>query len=317
MSEMILCPVCETENEPAATHCEVCGERLAPAAPGEVLSPEESVAATLQPGTSVEDFDLGMPELPVSEADDRPSFASTDSDGDEYPGDLDDSPMASPAASEAKRPADVLYSSLDGTPFERGTPEFEDGFGPMGEELVDAPPSVVRTLDDSRVHADKDPTVDEDGFRGGGDVYPPSSNQRASAAFSAAFPLRHKERPVPQPLPQPGVHSTPATLTLYVNRQPVHTHAIETDETLIGRRDPMADSYPDVDLTQWDEGAHISRKHVYIYRQNRNYQLYVVSNAGTQLNADLLTLGERRPLKSGDVLVLAGKFAMKFELPAE
>ena len=119
------------------------------------------------------------------------------------------------------------------------------------------------------------------------------------------------------PLPQPGVHSQPATLTLYVNRAPVHSHAVDTDETLLGRRDPMADAYPDFDLTDFDDAGQVSRKHAYVYRQNRNYQLYVLSNAGTQLNAEMLSLGDRRALKSGDVIVLAGKYALKFELPAE
>ncbi|MEZ4459921.1 MAG: FHA domain-containing protein [bacterium] len=323
MSDTILCPVCETENDPAAINCEVCGERLAPLAPGEELSPEENVAATLA-SAEQEGFDMGMPELPDSEADDAmPSFASVAATEEGLP--EADSELGMTEASEGHVTGpDVLYSSLDGTAFERGTPEYEEGFGPMGEELVATPPQQSEASPDTLDHDDEDshadavdeaPSTEAAGFEE--EVYPPSSNLRASAAFAAAFPVRQKPRPAAHPLPQPGVHAAPATLTLYVNRQPVHTHSIETDETLIGRRDPMADAYPDIDLTEWDEAAHVSRKHAYVYRQNRNYQLYVVSNAGTQLNSDLLTLGERRSLKSGDVLVIAGRFAMKFELPAE
>lgn len=304
MSDTILCPVCETENATDATNCEVCGERLTPPAPGEVLSPEENVSAFLADGgDATEAGDLGMPELPDSEA--------------EY--------VANPVASvePTEIPVDAgpefLYSSLDGTPFAAGTPEFEDGFGPMGEELVAEPPVASPELASDVSEVGEASVVEDEvsSFEAPVDDASVSSNTRASAAFAAAFPVREKERVAVAPLPQPGVHVEPATLTLYVNRAPVHSHAVETDETLLGRRDPMADAYPDFDLTEWDADGEISRKHAYVYRQNRNYQLYVLSNAGTQLNAEMLALGDRRALKSGDVIVLAGKYALKFELPAE
>ena len=60
----------------------------------------------------------------------------------------------------------------------------------------------------------------------------------------------------------------------------------------------------------FDPEAVISRKHAYVYRQNKNYTLYVVSNAGTQVNSDLLDIGDRRKLSDGDVIVLAGKMAI-------
>jgi predicted component of type VI protein secretion system len=106
-------------------------------------------------------------------------------------------------------------------------------------------------------------------------------------------------------------------VTVYINREPVIRHDIDTDETLIGRKDPVADAYPDLDLTDYDPEAFVSRKHAYIYRQNKNYTLYAVSNAGTQLNNELLDLGDRRALSDDDVIILAGKIAMKFELPNE
>lgn len=335
MSEMILCPVCETVNAPNATHCEVCGERLTPAAPGEELSPEENVSGMIAAAAQDEGegHEMAMPDLPASDAeDDGPArsfgFApvADDEEGDE-------AGMDAPSVVEGPQ---FLYSSLDGKAYAAGTPEYEEGFGPMGEELVAEPPAEVSegeadggtvAGDESEPAegpaevepADEDPSEAQAGFsHDEHEVHvAPAPSAGASAAFAAAFPVRTKERPATQPLPQPGVHAEPATLTLYVNRQPVHTHFIETDETLVGRRDPVADSYPEMDLTDWDETSHVSRKHVYIYRQNRNYQLYVVSNSGTQLNAELLNLGDRRALKGGDVIVLAGKFAMKFEVPAE
>ena len=59
----------------------------------------------------------------------------------------------------------------------------------------------------------------------------------------------------------------------------------------------------------------VSRKHAYVYRQNKVYTLYAISNGGLQLNSDLLELGERRELKSGDVIVVAGIIAIKFQIP--
>ena len=118
-------------------------------------------------------------------------------------------------------------------------------------------------------------------------------------------------------LPTPGPYAKPATLTLYHQRQPVLEVEIDTDETLIGRQDIRADIHPDIDLTQWDPETFVSRKHAYVYRQNKNYTLYAVSNGGLQLNSDMLELGDRRPLKHGDVVVVAGILAFKFALPAE
>ncbi|MEM1349663.1 MAG: FHA domain-containing protein, partial [Myxococcota bacterium] len=126
------------------------------------------------------------------------------------------------------------------------------------------------------------------------------------------------ERPMNAPtvqLPTPGVYAQPAEVTLFVNKQPVLQHAIETDETLIGRQDVRSDVYPDIDLSAYDPEGFISRKHAYIYRQNKNYTLYAVSNGGVQVNTTLLELGDREALRDGDVIVLAGFLAFKFRLP--
>ncbi len=411
MSETITCPICETENPADATNCEVCGERLVPAEPGEVVPEEENVAAALA-GDS-EDLEAVTGIEAASEADETDEMDALDDEADELDdgevdelddadiddefgeddveaedgpvesGDLvediehladgeimvdnaeeafqdgqvadqdahDDEEGESPGlkgvhhddviheptsdelefsedevedyieAENAEHAADpdFLYSPLDGSAYPRGSEEYEEGFGPNGEELVATPPDTTAASEVEEESAQQVSAEPADGpdleFAAAIAGSKRGSDRPASREFEHAFQARTKDRPTMQPLPEPGTHAEPATLTIYMNREPVARHAIDTDEVLIGRRDPVSDSYPDLDLTEFDPEAHVSRKHAYVYRQNKNYTLYAVSNAGTQLNSELLQLGERRPLSDGDVVVVAGKIAMKFDVP--
>ena len=361
MEETLICPICETANAPDATHCEVCGERLVPAEPGVELSPEESVAGDIAGGGSVVGFAVEDSEphgIQVAAADQtadfQPSAFADEYDEDSQP-DLeppfqvegDDSAPESPGteeldldaaelemASEPDVAPQFLYSPMDGTAYPIGSAEYEEGFGPNGEQLVaEAPVEQYTEGAPSEAQDDEYDVAIEDEFceaepaaaapvsEGADEAFAAevagarAPGHEPSAEFRSAFQVRAKERPAMTPLPQPGAYVEPATLTVYVNREPVLHHAVETDEVLIGRRDPVADAYPDLDLTDFDPEAHVSRKHAYVYRQNKNYTIYAVSNAGTQLNSELLDLGDRRPLADGDVIVLAGRIAIKFELP--
>lgn len=359
MSDAIVCPVCDTYNPHDATHCEVCGERLTPPQPGEEVSPEENVAAMIADETSNEgieetplpadgppeegDFEL-EPEEPADEFEEEQfeedEGGEPDESHDSEPeADYEDGDLAAGANAP-----EYLYSPVDGAAYPKGSAEYEDGFGPLGEELVADPPEELAPVDTpdpegmpegteadeggfEHEYSDEEPAdhaADEAGFDDDGDledgggfdeVPAAESGRQPSAQFEAAFQRRERQRPAMEPLPSPGTLVEPATLTLYVNREPVHTHTIETDEILIGRRDPVADAYPDLDLSDYDPKSEISRKHAYVYRQNKNHTLYVVTNAGTQLNSDLLEIGDRRPLSDGDVIILSGKFAIKFDVP--
>lgn len=314
MSEQLICPVCETPNAPASTHCEVCGERLTPPAPGEVLSPEESVMATIQQEAAAapapapapvaggfamddeDDFGFEGGQMGIDPVDAPISFDDGQMmgiDPVDAPISFEQPPSTSPEpAAITDKPA-VLYSVLSGEAFYPGSAEYEDGYGPMGEELVAERPADLGAVEAPQVEQAPAPAA-------------------APVATPAPAPA---PAPVASPLPAPGPHAEPATLTVYFNRQPVHTHKIDTDETLIGRKDIRADVYPDIDLTEYDSGSVISRKHAYVYRQNKNYTLYAVSNGGLQLNSELLDLGQRRPLKDGDIIIVAGVIAIKFKLP--
>lgn len=330
---MTICPVCETQNKPSASHCEVCGERLTPPAPGEEVSPEESMAA------QVAELAAARAAAPAP-APATGGFAMDEEDEfDELMGAsaaktgpmaavAAPSPVTAPPASGGK--PDVLYSPRTGAAFARGTAEWEDGFGPMGEELVATLQAVAPEPGPARQPIAVNP----------GPVRPPAfdTSPAPTPARTPAPVLEHAPEPIhvnpgpmlaPEPIDEPALSLPPpkqaapapvlpATITVYQNRQPVLTHQIQTDETLIGRRDVRGDIYPDVDLTAYDQaGEFISRKHVYIYRQNREYTIYVVSNMGTQLGNQILDLGARHSLSDGDVIILGGRLAMKFEVAGD
>lgn len=322
MSEPVVCPVCETPNEPDSTHCEVCGERLTPAEPGEELSPEENVAAAIEEEAAeleVEPLEVEA-ELELEPVEPEETHVEMDPESLEEP-----LIEAEPVDVE---PA-VLYSPLDGTAYPEGTPEYEEGFGPQGEELVAQPPGDLEpeeAFGDDVAH-DLEPAEGEIAVESPEEEMLPAESEveeeevaasiaGTSEQFQQLFQPRAQPAAHAVPLPEPGAHAEPATLTVYANRQPVLTYAIDTDETLIGRRDPVSDAYPDIDLEEIEGADVVSRKHAYVFRQNKNYTLYVVSNAGTQVNQDLLELGERRQLADGDIIVLAGAVAIKFELPS-
>jgi hypothetical protein len=278
------------------------------------------------------------PEEPAAEA----GFGMDDDDFGDYTSDEpaaeEPAPEPEPAYDEpaAEEPAgapDVLYSSMTGEAYPAGSPEYAEGFGPMGEELVATPPA-----DAPAAAEEPAPTHDEPAHEEPAAAAAPADEVDFDAEFaaleaaeSAGEEPMHEPAPEPEPepavapgtqpnpaveLPTPGTFEAPATITLYVNREPVHTYDIDSDETLIGRRDVRADIEPDLDLTPWDEQGYVSRKHCYIYRQNKNYTIYAVSNGGVQVNSTLLELGDRHPLQDGDVIVLAGAFAFKFALPS-
>ncbi|MBA2663391.1 MAG: FHA domain-containing protein [Bradymonadaceae bacterium] len=332
MNESLVCPICDTPNESGAVNCEVCGERLAPLGEGEVLNPEENVSGMLQEqaaaqvtGFSVDDSEANEDEY--AEQDD--GLEDDDGLGHSSSANYDDDEDLGDDASDAE--LQVLYSPVDGTAYPAGTPEFEDGFGPMGEELVAEKPDLgdVEALETAHEAGYDDSEIDEEGAGFAHDDYEARAPSEAEAEPEpepepepvAARPAISALRTTPRseealtPLPTPGTHSQPATLTVFQNRLPVETHDIDGDELLIGRRDPVANAFPDIDLSGFDPDGQVSRKHAYIYRQHKNYTLYVISNTGTQLNSELLGLGDRRTLNDGDVIVLAGKLAMKFQLP--
>jgi serine/threonine-protein kinase len=82
-----------------------------------------------------------------------------------------------------------------------------------------------------------------------------------------------------QPLSQRGVHSeiyshvaVTAKLMIFGTSElesPVFN--LDKDENLLGRRDPMSNIFPEVDLSKFDPQTKISRRHARIWREGSNY----------------------------------------------
>lgn len=82
-----------------------------------------------------------------------------------------------------------------------------------------------------------------------------------------------------QPIAQQGVHSeiysTPAATAKLVvegtNELSTPTFTLQKDENLLGRRDPMSNIFPEVDLSKYDPQTKISRKHARIWRSGNEF----------------------------------------------
>jgi serine/threonine-protein kinase len=123
-----------------------------------------------------------------------------------------------------------------------------------------------------------------------------------------------------QPIAQKGVHSesyssVPVTARLTIlgtNDLDSPSYSIEKDENLVGRRDPMSNIFPEVDLSKFDPQTKISRRHARIWRDGNKFLVEDLgSSNGTILmpvvnepyrlapnQPQLLTNGDR--LKLGD-----------------
>ncbi|MBA2380181.1 MAG: protein kinase [Blastocatellia bacterium] len=82
--------------------------------------------------------------------------------------------------------------------------------------------------------------------------------------------------------------------------------SLQKDENLVGRRDPMSNIFPEVDLSKFDPQTKISRRHARIWRDGSNFLVEDLgSSNGTILDTNInsairLTPHQPHPLTSGD-----------------
>jgi len=91
---------------------------------------------------------------------------------------------------------------------------------------------------------------------------------------------------------------------------------LEPGSNLIGRWDPDAASFPEVDLEEDDVEAKISRKHAVVYLDDDRVEVEDVGSLnGTFINrGERLEPGMRHPLLVGDELVI-GAVGLRLEVP--
>ena len=106
-----------------------------------------------------------------------------------------------------------------------------------------------------------------------------------------------------------------ARLTLIRGGNTGKEYTLESDVTNIGRWDPDGGAFPEIDLTNDDTEAKISRKHARIIRDENRFLLEDVGSLnGSYINrGPRLVPGEPQEVKDGDELIL-GKTFFKFEL---
>ena len=117
-----------------------------------------------------------------------------------------------------------------------------------------------------------------------------------------------------QPLAQHGVHSEiyskPAVTAQLVieGTSELATPAfnLEKDENLVGRRDPMSNIFPEVDLSKYDPQTKISRRHARIWRDGNQFLVEDLGSSNGTILAPRLRESFRLPplkphaLSSGD-----------------
>ncbi len=121
-----------------------------------------------------------------------------------------------------------------------------------------------------------------------------------------------------QPLAQPGVQSQeyiPVEVTAKLmiegtSELNVPAFSLEKDENLIGRRDPISNIFPEVDLSKFDPQTKISRKHARILREGSRFILEDLNSSnGTVLKSSdkdsvRLTPHQSKSLENGDRITM-------------
>lgn len=117
-----------------------------------------------------------------------------------------------------------------------------------------------------------------------------------------------------QPLAQHGVHSEVYSRSVGTARLVIEgttelnapAYGLDKNENLVGRRDPMSNIFPEVDLSKYDPQTKISRRHAKIWRDGGSYLVEDLgSSNGTIILKNLndtfrLLPHQPHPLVSGD-----------------
>lgn len=117
-----------------------------------------------------------------------------------------------------------------------------------------------------------------------------------------------------QPIAQQGVHAEIYTQAAWTAKLVIEgtseltapAFSLQKDDNLLGRRDPMSNIFPEVDLSKYDPQTKISRRHARIWREGNNFLVEDLgSSNGTILSrstAETFRLAPKQPqvLSAGD-----------------
>jgi hypothetical protein len=275
----------------------------------------------------------GSPEDAVFEPEQPAEAADLEDEVQDDP--VDDTELYDGGAHAEEDPADAVPQEDD----ELAAQPLEEA--PAESQLGAEPSDVSAELDDEAAGSDleleEQPAESSADFDEKSDGDAPAKQTHEGETSDGddpeQFPLQPElesllDAPEPEsvdvePLPEVGPYRDPATLTLWVAGDEHETFAVAQDQLVIGdestlRSDEEAaetDLVPDIDLGAFVDSDDVWGRHAALYRHNKNYTLHVLSDGATQLNHEVLEIGEHRRLEDGDIVVVGGELGLEFNLP--
>ncbi len=117
-----------------------------------------------------------------------------------------------------------------------------------------------------------------------------------------------------QPIAQHGVHAEIYSQAAWTAKLVIEgtseltapAFSLQKDDNLLGRRDPMSNIFPEVDLSKYDPQTKISRRHARIWREGSNFMVEDLGSSNgtilTRASAESFRLAPKQPqvLSAGD-----------------
>lgn len=121
-----------------------------------------------------------------------------------------------------------------------------------------------------------------------------------------------------QPLAQHGVHaeiysrSAPTARLMIIGTNELDTPAftLDKDESLVGRRDPMSNIFPEIDLSKFDPQTKISRRHAKIWRDGNSYLVEDLGSSNGTILLPVVNDTKRLPPHQPHVLANGDKIRL-------
>jgi serine/threonine protein kinase len=121
-----------------------------------------------------------------------------------------------------------------------------------------------------------------------------------------------------QPIAQQGVHSeiysqagfTAKLVVEGTSELTAPAFSLQKDDNLLGRRDPMSNIFPEVDLSKYDPQTKISRRHARIWREGNNFLLEDLGSSNGTILSRSTAESFRIPPKQPQVLAAGDRIRL-------